>query len=399
MDIKNNEFKNFNKNLIFLLSIGSFYPLVFMSVLFQNFKTLISFSILGLIILYIFKTKRSFIFPKKNFFILCLIQIIFFIIYSFIHDSFVFISTLYTLLLSYIYIFIFLNFLDSISFLRFFIKFNILSLFFCLVGVFLYSMGLLPLISVTLFQDDNNIYNYGLFFIKRVNELTEFNIRPAGYYDEPGSFSFVVMLLLLINKKFFDNKKWEFILLFFTFVTTSLAHIFTVILYLLLFYFNFKNFKKLIFVIFFVFGLLTVIKSSDNEYIKVFNSLTIDRVDIFISGEDKSRKAAFDLGPMIFSKNIFGQSQEKVLSEFPDFVVESYWGPLIFYGILGIWFYYLPFIYIFLKSLLRNDKFILLSIILIFFNFLQRPSYIYILYIMLFYILFFFDFNKKKYKN
>jgi len=98
------------------------------------------------------------------------------------------------------------------------------------------------------YQSDKIIYNYVFFFIKR-SDLTYLNIRPSGYYDEPGSFAYVVMLLLLLNRKFFKNIKWEYALLVLPLVTTSLAHIVTATLFLIIYYTNIKSIRYIIIII------------------------------------------------------------------------------------------------------------------------------------------------------
>src|SRR5690606_32885731 len=245
-------------------------------------------------------------------------------------------SVVFYLVLSWLFLVLVLSTFTVDQFFTCFIKFNILSGIFCLVGTVLFTFGYLPLLGVFDYQGEFKIYNFGWFFIKRSTEFVH-QLRPAGYYDEPGSYAYVAMFLLLINRKYFQNLRWEYALIFLPVLTTSLAHIFTIILFFFLFYINKKNIKYAIGAVAMVAGFVFLLTSNilPEEDTRYFRYRTIDRFMGFTEGEeDASRQGGLELGPEIFEKYPFGRPKELVLLEYPDFVNETFWGPVIYYGIL-----------------------------------------------------------------
>lgn len=375
--------------IFFLLGMGAFYPFVHNYIFFGNLKTLASFFFLLLWAVIVFFTKKKFKFPLPVFNRIIFIQSIFlFLSFVFLESSFL---TLFYLILSWLTLFLIINSFSVYEFLKTFIKLNVLSAIFCLVGLILIPFGFIKIFGVYDYQDIFKIYNFGLFFVKLSSELT--GIRPAGYYDEPGSFSFVVMFLLLINKKYFNNRKWESALLFLPLVTTSLAHLFTIVIYFFLFYANSKNLNKLFIFLSLIFGIYLVVMSGvlGKENTAFFRRKSVERIENLINGEDASRQGGLELGPKIFNKYPWGRSAEKVLKEYPDFVTETIWGPLIYYGIIGIPFYFLPFFYILRKAIITKNRIMFFSLLLVLVNLLQRPYYMYPLFMVLIYFLFFFE--------
>jgi hypothetical protein len=275
-------------------------------------------------------------------------------------------------------------------FLKNIIIINIISAVFCVVGTITFTYGLSSIYGIYEYQEDYQIFNFGWFFVKSSNQFLN-EIRPAGYYDEPGSFAYVVMFLLLINRKYFKNMTWEYLLLFLPLVTTSLAHLITIIFFVCIYYLNPKNILKLsLFLFFFACTSYLIFSGAfGEEKSSFFKKKLVYRIENVIEGEDKSRQGGFELGPNIFSEHHWGYSSKKVKKEYPDFVNETIWGPLIYFGILGFPFFLLPFIYIMIKSIKNQDKTTLLMLSLVLINLIQRPSYIYPLFVVLLYFLFF----------
>lgn len=379
--------------IIFLLSVGTFYPFVHNYVFFGNFKTVGSLFFLAIWIALIPGYNIRVVLPHRNFNLIVLVQLIYFICYSVYWQSSDIYTTVYYLVLSWLFLVLVLSTFTVEQFFSNFIKFNIVSGVFCLVGTILFAFGYLKVLGVFDYQGDFKIYNLGWFFMKRSNEFAH-QLRPAGYYDEPGSFAYVAMFLILINRKYFRNMRWEYALIFLPMLTTSMAHIFSVILFFCLFYVNRKNIKYAIGALLIISGAVFMLTSGilSEENTRYFKQRTIDRVIGFIEGEeDASRQGGLELGPEIFEKYPFGRPKELVLSEFPGFVSETLWGPIIYYGILFFPLYILPFIYVFFKSFGKNDVFILASLVLVAANLLQRPYYMYPLWLILIYYLFFYE--------
>ncbi|WP_162344224.1 hypothetical protein [Cyclobacterium salsum] len=395
MKLSIDNFKTFYYFLLFFLSVGAFYPFVHNFVLFPQFTVVISLAFICVWFLTIVVCNNFIVLPKRAFNRIVLVQVFFFAIAYFVLDSPSVLMVIFYLILSWIFLLLVINSFSINTFIKYFTRFNIVSAFFCFLGVILFSIGLLGLIGSYEYQGEFNIYNYGLFFVKRTQELS-FQLRPAGYYDEPGSFAFVIMFLLLINRKFFNNRKWEYSLLFFPLATLSLAHIVTVLVFCLYYYVSFKSIGNLIVFCLFIFSLLyTLNLFSHVDSIRYVKDRSVGRIENIISGgDDVSRQGGLEQGFSIFLENPWGYPKEKVKEKFPDFVNEVFWSPLIYYGIFGIGFYLLPFIYISIRILRSNNRkygFFLFVVVL---NLLQRPFYIYPLFLILIYFLFFVDYNK-----
>lgn len=382
-------FFNYFFFIIFIFSMGGLYPFAHNYVLFSDLKVLISIFFIVIWIIILVLIKKQIKLPSKNFTLLFIIQCFFFVIVGFTMDSPSNFFRFYYLFLSWITLVLVLNSFQTLFFLRAIIVSCIIMAVFSVIGSILFVLGYLPLFGIYEYQGDYNIYNYGLFFVKRTDELL-YQLRPAGYFDEPGSFAYVVMFLLLINRKYLKNFRFEYLLLFLPLVTTSLAHIFTIILFFIFFYLRKNNLGKIFQVIVICIFALFLIANIDNEAIDYFKLRTFDRFENLISGEvDKSRQGGIDLGPIIFKKYWYGYSKENVSENYPDFVNETFWGPLIFFGVFGVWIFYLPLIYILFNLLRNKDINGLLALFIIFINILQRPYYYYPIFMVLLYFLFF----------
>ncbi len=382
--------KNWIYFIVIAIALGAFYPFVHNYIFFGSLKTIMSlvFVILWYIILSL--QGKRFVLPNKIFNRIVFVQALFLFLYA-IYFSVSFI-TLFYLVLSWIILCLVINTFSITFFLTKLIKLNILFSISSTIGFFLVSIGLLNVLGVYEYQGgEYKIFNFGFFFMKHKDVITD--IRPSSYYDEPGSFAFVVMFLLLINRKYFKNMRWEYALLLLPLITTSLAHFFTIIVFVLLFYLNKKNRVKFFALSLCFFLLATAVNygALGEDTGKYFKRKSIDRIESLIAGEDLSRQGGLDLGPLIFKEYSWGYPKELVSANYPGFVNETIWGPIIYYGILGIPFYFLPFILIFVKSLRTKNHIDLAALVLVLINFIQRPYYMYPLFIVLIYFLFFIE--------
>ncbi len=377
--------------ILALLTLGTFYPFVYNYVLFGNYKSVISlFALLVWILALLIYREGKLTLPNKSFNYIISIQIIFLFVWSVFLSSISIRMQIIQLILGWIVTFLFINSFQSKYILKTFIKLNITSLILCIIGLFLVINQVIGLHSTVKYQGDFQIYNYIFFFIKRTEE-TSLNLRVAGYYDEPGSFAYIVMFLLLLNRKYFMNKTYEYALLFLPIVTTSLAHIVTALVYLTLFYFKEKVLRNIIFAcvsLLLIFLLLNNIK--ETAYGTYFWERTLGRIESIYNGDDdRSRSGGLELGPQIFFSNPLGTAPEVVEKKYPAFVTETFWSPLIFYGILGFPIYYLLILYPWMKQFERFSKQEVFILIIVSLNLLQRPSYLYPIYIVLLYYLFY----------
>lgn len=189
--------------IIMFLVLGSFYPFVHNYVFFGDYKTLVSVVFLIFWFIILLFSKKKFFFPEKDFNIIFIIQIFCLFFYTiFFSTSFM---VLFYYLLSWIILVFVLSTFEFDFFFKTLIKINIISLILCVIGLTGLSFGIVKLYGVYNYQGSFDILNFGLYFMKKSGDYT--NIRPAGYYDEPGSFAYIVMLLLLINRRYFKNQK------------------------------------------------------------------------------------------------------------------------------------------------------------------------------------------------
>jgi hypothetical protein len=380
--------KNWVLMVVFFLGMGAFYPFVHNYILFGSLSILFSMLFMAFWFFILIISKSKYLLPSLDFNIIVFTQCVFLFFSSIVQES-SFMPFLY-LGLSWITLFLVINTFTTEFFLKKFIILNIVSAFLCVIGTIAVITGYLNLFGIYDYQGTFRIFNFGLFFVK-TSATTIGEMRPAGYYDEPGSFAYVVMFLLLINRKFFKNMKWEYSLLILPLVTTSLAHIFTIIIFGVFTYINRNNIKKLLLFLILIGSIFFLINSGliGEENSSFFRRKSIGRVESVLSGEDKGRQGGLDLGPVIFEKHYLGYSVEKVSANYPGFVNETIWGPLIYYGILGVPFYFLPFFYILIRTVQNRDKEQFFALILVIINLLQRPYYMYPLFIVLLYFLFF----------
>jgi hypothetical protein len=262
------------------------------------------------------------------------------------------------------------------------------------IGLTLFMNGYLPLISQFKLGNGQAVYNYGLFFTKPSWNIDNIGFtRTGGYYDEPGSLSYIVIFLLLLNKKYFKNKYWEYILLILPLFSGSLAHIINCFIYLIFFYFSPKLIKYFFLSFMTLIILINIIETYKKNYpfLEAFYDRTYGRVENIIkTGEDNgSRDGGIEWGPKIFDRYQFGISPVKVRQNYPDFVHETFWGPILYYGIFGYFFYILPFGYILIRCLNKKDVLSFKFLILVLINLLQRPYYHHFMLMILIYILFF----------
>lgn len=385
--------------VLFLLSLGATYPFVHNYLLFEPVKAFIGLVFLIILLLIVFNQKKI-NFLSKEFNTIYFIQLLYIIMYETYWQSDSFYQQIFNMITSWLYLLVAVNVFEYRFLLKNIIRINILSLVLTVVGFILFSLGYLVLINAVDYNG-TTIFNYGFFFLKRNEELDSLALRPAGYYDEPGSLAFIVMFLLLINHKFFNKNIFEYLLLILTFVTTSLAHIFTSILYVVFFQGRNMEYRKIVPFIIAVVLLIFYLNTSNSEFSLALKAITIDRFENYLNGNatnDPSRAGGLEYGPLIFKEHIFGYHKDYVFLNYPNFIHETFWGPLIYHGIVGIWFYYLPFLYIFIKSIYRKNINNLCFLILIAVNLLQRPYYISPIFIIFIYFLFFFD-NKKHLYN
>ncbi|WP_306110156.1 hypothetical protein [Roseivirga thermotolerans] len=375
-----------------LVCMGGLYPFVHNYVLFGGAANILSTgaTVVGFGALFLW--QRSDFKITRSFLRLAAIHIVFLSLWSAIFNTLDYLVTIQSLLLGLMMIFLIKSLLGLDNFIRLFVKFFVIMVISMAIGLALLVLGKLTLLSSIDYASDLKIWNYGFFFVKRGSESL-IAIRPAGWLDEPGSLAFIIMFLVLIIDKFYTDDKtmniFKWILIVGGFLTTSLAHIATAFLYVVSKYA--RRPKQIIF----TFAAMTILlggayfamAESNDPLVKYLYNRTFQRVTDFVqTGEDAGRGEGFAMGPEIFNKNPFGISPQQIKMTYPRYQHENIWSPLLYYGVLGFpIFFSLVAVPILLYRKKNNLNWSL--IIILGANLLQRPSYIYPMYLVLIYVL------------
>ena len=375
--------QSFNDYLVFIIAFlffGSVYPGLWNRFIIGNTSVLYQLGFLAIWIIVAFSKK---VYVNRSFYAFLLISFITCALHCFIHQDNP------GGLILYIEAFVIIALISPIhpKFMKTLLWFNAIMVVLSLVGVILAYLGLINPISASLQMPHDNAYvdNYLFFFVKKVSDVDEVLFRSCGYYDEPGSFAYVIMLSLIYNKKHFDSKKLEAIFLFGGFATLSAAHIFTVLLYLFFFYIKKTSaFQKMLIGSFAIGVIWFSNYESDNTIVQWIKIASVDRVENIISGEDNSR--SYSGGEeMLLDHLIIGDSEENLLSKY-NVSRDTIYFYASKYGLLGSFLIYLPIFFI-VRNNIRKGPFSeeMKLIFLFLLNCIQRPDYVFPLYLVMIY--------------
>ncbi len=120
----------------------------------------------------------------------------------------------------------------SLSFVK---VLSIMSILATIGVILIYIYNISPF-SYTVRGGNRDISNFLLTFATGKIEDNFFTIiRSSGYFDEPGTFAFYIVVAILLNKLYGFSKKNEYILMIFGFCTLSLAFFISIFFYILIF--------------------------------------------------------------------------------------------------------------------------------------------------------------------
>lgn len=261
-----------------------------------------------------------------------------------------------------------------------------------ILGAIAFVLGLIGRIEVFSTHkntDTRTAYNFLLTYSNTVIFIGKsIIIRVAGFFDEPGTLAYYITFTLLINKIYDFSKKMEWILIVGGICTLSLAFYITVILYLILFYGNWKQFKYFFLGLVIISSLLLYVNNSryDSPNNTKIYEMTIGRTeeaqesDKIVSGDNRSELFALALEAFIDSP-IIGQGieyREDVNGKYyKNYFGANLFTPLAEGGIIGFTIIFLPFFYwtylVFICSNSVNKGILISSWTVVAVNFLQRP--------------------------
>ncbi len=280
---------------------------------------------------------------------------------------------------------------ETVKFLN---RFILVVIILSVIGVLLYALGIQKEMASMVYNSSKNgdeyIKNF-MFFNTKVADWTDYIlVRSAGCFDEPGSFAFVIALLLIINCLYYTSNNLNKWLIWGGCITLSAAHFVISATYMLFSKFQFKT----LFLIGILSGAVMVayIALPEDGVGGFVRKYTFDRFESISEGTDGSRK--FDKSKLAAKENvIMGESDETLRKKYPDATAETLYFEIARYGIVGLPFYFLYCIVGMWKIRKKpHHKMIYLILFLLLF---QRPDYIFPFYILLLYIAFFSNSNNE----
>lgn len=402
-----NRKKYFVKNLLFfslaLLFLGCFYPSYYNQFWFGISGAIVSLvlALIWLMFILMMKDIRHIKLPLRKFTLLLFIAFLYQCFRLIFYEENKAFSEIFEILVIWLVVFLTINSLKTEIFMKYFYGWHILMFLSIMIGIMFLVMGIYFLLDVEDIKGTSSriMVNYGFFFSK--SSLSWFKegdfIRPAGWYDEPGSLAYVIMFLLIYNKLNFKSVKLEYILLFGGMLTLSMAHIITSIVYVL--FFKLNNRKTLLGLSFFFLVFLGGYFWEPTDGFGVYVKRAVyGRFEKVIEGDDASRDYSASL--VAFRENIWsGGEYDELRNKYPDATAETLYFVLAQHGAVGIIFYFFPIFYLFYflvkKRELTATQLKLLFILLL--NLGQRPFIYYPIFFLMIYFIWF-DIEPKKKK-
>ena len=208
-------------------------------------------------------------------------------------------------------------------------------------------------------------------------------IRPTAIYDEPGTFAFIICVVALLRHKIQLDKKMTWFLLIGGMITFSLSLYIYILFYIFsLFKIDRKSVKILPLVIAIILIMATFLPK-----LEYFDRLIIDRFKVNkatgkLVGDNRSEAMELAINyiePKMLFWGIDKLCMENVFEctyrygRFGDNPVY----PLVSFGILLSWIYYLILLMLFIQGLRGRSNIVYLGLLLLF---LQRPYFLNLIY-------------------
>lgn len=253
------------------------------------------------------------------------------------------------------------------------------------VSFVLVFLGLLPVFFEFYNTDGRVAYCFGLTC---TNSYVGNVIRPAGFFDEPGSLAFWGIYSLVLNKLYVKNKVVEFLLIVSLFFTLSVAYYIQVALYLFFFYVIGSKTKRnwgmivSLSIVIAIFVVYVRLNPDSAIYEMTFGRFEITNGNLKI---DSKRDMLAQLAREQFLKSpIFGVGQTSIRSG--EYMGDNPYELLASDGIVGMLVVYTPLIFVMRRFRYNRDY--LWAGIILFAGYLQRPFHCNILHFVMLYALF-----------
>jgi hypothetical protein len=284
-------------------------------------------------------------------------------------------------------------------FVKNFLSIRKLSLTFIKVIAIIAVLGFISIIVIYIFniqpysfttrQGNRDISNFIFTFTTgRVEDNFETILRSAGYFDEPGTLAFYIIIALLLNKLYSFSKYFNYILIIAGFCTLSIAFIISIIFYIVIFGLIERKY-------FFVITLTTILltmsflidtyKKENIIFAQLYN-FTLYRLqadedgDKYINGDNRSENMVYAYKAFIDAP-LFGHGMNTHVnskSEYNGKVCCNPLHPLATEGIFGTLIYFSIFfswgVYIFKNG--KVDYISLACWLIVLINLFQRPGFL-----------------------
>jgi len=347
----------------------------------------INFSLLSLIVMILIATRINTIVKNNNFHLFLLIPLSFSLSFiSFIYwggDSIIIFLFPWFYLMSYLYT------LGSDSEdIKIFTVMSSKVLTVFIIGAwfgFIYNLvGGQSLAGIELKGGNSELEFFLTTFSKRGGVASVIGvIRPTAIYDEPGAFAFIICVVALLRHKIQLDKKMTWFLLIGGMITFSLSLYIYILFYIFsLFKIDRKSVKILPLVIAIILIMATFLPK-----LEYFDRLIIDRFKVNkatgkLVGDNRSEAMELAINyiePKMLFWGIDKLCMENVFEctyrygRFGDNPVY----PLVSFGILLSWIYYLILLMLFIQGLRGRSNIVYLGLLLLF---LQRPYFLNLIY-------------------
>jgi hypothetical protein len=257
---------------------------------------------------------------------------------------------------------------------------TLVNLIAALVGFILAYIGFSPIAEFQNLDGRTSYLYYTTFTNTEINSYNKF-IRPAGFYDEPGTLAFLSSIVIFLRLYMRESLFLTFVLIIMTFITFSLAYTIFLVL-ILIWYLSFykvrTSYKVLTVSVMVLFS--TVFIGQEEISKTILNRFTLDEsAERGLTGGQRftgmflvlSNYAEFDSSILFGIDPICSYSVTECTNKY-GYMGENVLAPFGFHGLLMSLPYYLFIIgLLFLSLYYRTNKFILVLAVLLIF--VQRP--------------------------
>lgn len=258
--------------------------------------------------------------------------------------------------------------------------FIFLSVTGAVISFFIARAGVGPLFT---FPNPDGRLSY-FFYTSFTNTYLGTYIRPSGFFDEPGAFSFFICFVAAMRHLLDRSRKITWFILIFGFITFSLAHLVYVFFHLIAERLSIKNILYSISIIPIIFGagVLTGLNTDVTE--NLILRLAMDDTGTTIAGDNRSTQFGSAWDQIVFDPTIilFGIDRICVVDfvackEKFDNMGENPLTPLVYGGLFLNWPYYVLLIFFLVTPLFGKKYFVVFGMALLF---SQRPYIMYVSY-------------------